>query len=134
MYQSSKKETKPNLVADFNQVDDHTEPADDAAGDDAHNLSVDALRQVRANRGRSTRGRGGTATRGGQARPGFQGLCHYCKRSGHRIANCFTRMNDEKRGDGKAKAATASETAAVDTETANISAFDLDQYLNRFAM
>ena len=133
--EASKKEVRPaNRVAEFNAVENNAEAAENASGDEAHQLSVDALRQVRNNRGRGGRGgRGG----GGAARSGFNGSCHYCARKGHRIATCFTRMNDEKRGIYKAKATDASptsQTAAVDTDTAECSAFDLDQYLNRFAM
>ena len=74
------------------------------------------------------RGRGARGGRSGQNQR-FNGSCHYCHKFGHRITQCFTKENDEKRGIFRQKVPQPNSSTS---NSVQVNALDLSEYLNTF--
>ena len=136
--EASVKETnkaqKPK-VADVNLVEVPQESLDQNFGRDAEeDVEVDAIQRFQGQRRFGNGGRGG---RGGQSRnnaPGrFNGKCNYCQKQGHKIVQCFSRINDEKQGIFRGKQQEQNrEASAVDAQIA-ANSMDFSELLNQYA-
>ena len=125
---------KPNVV-EINEIDEEEEEEEEGREVDAiHRNSQRMLRQYeRQGRGSGNRNfRGGRGGRGGQ-QPRFNGLCHYCRRPGHLIRNCFARQAAEKAGNNQNKSPNDKprENAEIDTSV-EVNALDASEYLNMY--
>lgn len=113
------KKTKPKLQVASTSV----LPNPDDFECPAHKASVDAVNRYNlSQRGNPGRGRGrGFRNRGqGQSnRPRFTGTCPYCQKIGHKLAQCFTKRNDERR-----KAENVQPQAAKSYQAATVEAND----------